>query len=225
MNLFTSCYAVCCFLLLLSTIAPSNRFKNATLPDWLSLKHLGSQHGSMGAVSSGLTDGFRGNCCVQRRPPVRCFNPHLNLQLLKLEHSGARIEEVWLVRNENGAQPLSPNLSREPMENRLAIVYNLSEAGDAEGSILKPLRLDWHPDGLAFMCLISTSNTLLCLAFQPQKIGWCFHGFPCSSFQQKSRWGKVGCPRTVSAWKCHRSLYPWKCWCSICRASKRLSAI
>ncbi|CAK9035284.1 unnamed protein product [Durusdinium trenchii] len=106
----------------------------------------------MGAVSSGLTDGFRGNCCVQRRPPVRCFNPHLNLQLLKLEHSGARIEEVWLVRPERGIQaPLSPNLSMEPMESRLAIVYNISEGDASEGSSIKPLRLDWHPDGLAFM--------------------------------------------------------------------------
>ena len=124
--------------------------------------HLGSQHGThetMGAVSSGLTDGFRGNCCVQRRPPVRCFNPHLNLQLLKLEHSGARIEEVWLVRPERGIQaPLSPNLSMEPMESRLAIVYNISEGDASEGSSIKPLRLDWHPDGLAFMRLTSNNS-------------------------------------------------------------------
>ncbi|CAL1161646.1 unnamed protein product [Cladocopium goreaui] len=107
----------------------------------------------MGAVSSGLSDGIlRANCCVQRRPPVRCFNPHLNLQLLKLEHSGARIEEVWLVKQENERSQMSQGFSpmvAEPAETRLAIVYNISES--ASQPSLKPLRLDWQPDGLAFM--------------------------------------------------------------------------
>ena len=105
----------------------------------------------MGGVSSGLTDGLhRATCCVQRRPPVRCFNPHLNLQLLKLEHNGAMIEEVWLVRDEK-AETASPRLSRE--EHRLAIVYNISQESNGEESMLRPLRLDWQPDGLAFMHL------------------------------------------------------------------------
>lgn len=109
----------------------------------------------MGAVSSSVTDGLqRATCCVQRRLPVRCFNPHLNLQLLKLEHGGAKIEEVWLVKDENAqTATVSPNLSREAPENRLAIVYNISQESNGEDSILKPLRLDWQPDGLAFMRL------------------------------------------------------------------------
>eukprot|EP00438_Fugacium_kawagutii_P014661 Skav226503 [mRNA] locus=scaffold4305:128826:130003:- [translate_table: standard] len=102
----------------------------------------------MGAVSSGLSDGIlRANCCVQRRPPVRCFNPHLNLQLLKLEHAGARIEEVWLVKESQERSHFSP--MAEPSEKRVAIVYNISESSSQP--CLKPLRLDWQPDGLAFM--------------------------------------------------------------------------
>jgi len=104
----------------------------------------------MGAVSSGVSDGFlRANCCVQRRPPVRCFNPHLNLQLLKWEHSGARIEEVWLVKQDRSQGGFSPK--SEPPETSLAIVYNISENDTSQHSVLKPLRLDWQPDGLAFM--------------------------------------------------------------------------
>lgn len=107
---------------------------------------------TMGAVSSGVSDGFlRANCCVQRRPPVRCFNPHLNLQLLKWEHSGARIEEVWLVKQDRSQGGFSPK--SEPPETSLAIVYNISENDTSQHSVLKPLRLDWQPDGLAFMCL------------------------------------------------------------------------
>ena len=123
------------------------------LAEWLCLTFCSQQPcETMGAVSSGLSDGIlRANCCVQRRPPVRCFNPHLNLQLLKLEHSGARIEEVWLVKQENErSQGFSP--MAEPAETRLAIVYNISES--ASQPSLKPLRLDWQPDGLAFMWLV-----------------------------------------------------------------------
>mmetsp|Transcript_11639 Transcript_11639/g.22135 ORF Transcript_11639/g.22135 Transcript_11639/m.22135 type:complete len:170 (-) Transcript_11639:82-591(-) len=102
----------------------------------------------MGAVSSGLTDGFsRATCCVQRRPPVRCLNPQLNLQLLKWEHENARIEEIWLIRDVSPSLGLMPGLSAEPADSRLAIVYNIS----VDQSVLKPLRLDWRPDGLAFM--------------------------------------------------------------------------
>lgn len=108
----------------------------------------------MGNVSSGLTDGvLRAGCCVQRRPPVRCFNPALNLQLVKWENAQNKIEEVWLIQDTAG-------LSQGPQFelDRQAIVYNLS---DASGS-LTPLRLDWRPDGLAFMHPATTALCPLC---------------------------------------------------------------
>ena len=102
----------------------------------------------MGTVSSGLTDGFsRATCCVQRRATARCLNPHLNLQLLKWEHEGAKIEEVWLIRESSTSSDLVPQLSSEPPDARLAIVYNISVGSSG----LKPLRLDWRPEGLGFM--------------------------------------------------------------------------
>ncbi|CAE7215668.1 unnamed protein product [Symbiodinium necroappetens] len=102
----------------------------------------------MGTVSSGLTDGFsRATCCVQRRAAARCLNPHLNVQLLKWEHEGAKIEEVWLIRDSSPAPDLVPQLSSEPSDARLAIVYNISVGSSG----LKPLRLDWKPEGLGFM--------------------------------------------------------------------------
>ncbi|CAE7499531.1 unnamed protein product [Symbiodinium natans] len=102
----------------------------------------------MGTVSSGLTDGFsRATCCVQRRAAARCLNPHLNLQLLKWEHDGAKIEEVWLIRDSSPSADLVPQLSSEPSDARLAIVYNISVGSSG----LKPLRLDWRPEGLGFM--------------------------------------------------------------------------
>ncbi|CAE7238079.1 unnamed protein product [Symbiodinium sp. CCMP2592] len=102
----------------------------------------------MGTVSSGLTDGFsRATCCVQRRAAARCLNPHLNVQLLKWEHEGAKIEEVWLIRDSSPAPDLVPQLSSEPSDGRLAIVYNISVGSSG----LKPLRLDWKPEGLGFM--------------------------------------------------------------------------
>ena len=107
-------------------------------------------HASMGTVSSGLTDGFsRATCCVQRRAAARCLNPHLNLQLLKWEHDGAKIEEVWLIRDSSPSADLVPQLSSEPSDARLAIVYNISVGSSG----LKPLRLDWRPEGLGFMQL------------------------------------------------------------------------
>ena len=104
----------------------------------------------MGTVSSGLTDGFsRATCCVQRRAAARCLNPHLNVQLLKWEHEGAKSEEVWLIRDSSPAPDLVPQLSSEPSDARLAIVYNISVGSSG----LKPLRLDWKPEGLGFMRL------------------------------------------------------------------------
>ena len=102
----------------------------------------------MGTVSSGLTDGFsRATCCVQRRASARCLNPHLNLQLLKWEHEGAKIEEIWLIRDSSTLPDLVPQLASEPADARLAIVYNISVGSSG----LKPLRLDWRPEGLGFM--------------------------------------------------------------------------
>ncbi|CAE8628916.1 unnamed protein product, partial [Polarella glacialis] len=72
------------------------------------------------------------SCCVQRRQGARCWNPQLSLLLVKLEYSGASIEEVWLVREATGL--------------RYAIVYNLSSGTEP----LTPLQLDWRSDGLGF---------------------------------------------------------------------------
>eukprot|EP00930_Biecheleria_cincta_P078865 TRINITY_DN66475_c0_g1_i1.p1 TRINITY_DN66475_c0_g1~~TRINITY_DN66475_c0_g1_i1.p1 ORF type:complete len:167 (-),score=26.95 TRINITY_DN66475_c0_g1_i1:106-606(-) len=113
----------------------------------------------MGGVSSSIESGVqRATCCVQRRPAARCFNSHLNGYLVKLEYSGAMVEEVWLVEESSDNAE-----SKEPFGGpHRAIVYNIN-AKRSGRQVLSSLRLDWRPDGLSFMegCL-----TKDCISFK-----------------------------------------------------------
>mmetsp|Transcript_144267 Transcript_144267/g.402083 ORF Transcript_144267/g.402083 Transcript_144267/m.402083 type:complete len:205 (+) Transcript_144267:95-709(+) len=134
--------------------------------------------GVAGAVADGVTSGIAGgSCCTHRRPPVRCWNPQLNCRLVKLEYGGEAFEEVWVFRDSApldlcvipGLDPVAGNSLGhsgsfgatgssstaslplpqahipEALEPHFAIVYNYGLCP------LKPLRLDWRPDGLGFV--------------------------------------------------------------------------
>mmetsp|Transcript_40253 Transcript_40253/g.90887 ORF Transcript_40253/g.90887 Transcript_40253/m.90887 type:complete len:198 (-) Transcript_40253:140-733(-) len=127
-----------------------------------------------GVVAENVASGIvGGSCCTNRRAPVRCWNPQLSCRLVKLEYGGEAFEEVWLFRDStpmdlylmpspgldadggDGTPSSSPALTSsaaahqthvmEAMEPHFAIVYNYGLCP------LKPLRLDWRPDGLGFM--------------------------------------------------------------------------
>eukprot|EP00441_Pelagodinium_beii_P000834 CAMPEP_0197690320 /NCGR_PEP_ID=MMETSP1338-20131121/108191_1 /TAXON_ID=43686 ORGANISM="Pelagodinium beii, Strain RCC1491" /NCGR_SAMPLE_ID=MMETSP1338 /ASSEMBLY_ACC=CAM_ASM_000754 /LENGTH=143 /DNA_ID=CAMNT_0043272763 /DNA_START=36 /DNA_END=467 /DNA_ORIENTATION=+ len=79
---------------------------------------------------------------------IRCWNPHLNLHLVKLEHGGGTIAEAWLIHT-NVDQSVAASKTAE--ERSLAIVYNMNIEDDSGTMVLRPLRLEWGPEGLSFM--------------------------------------------------------------------------
>mmetsp|Transcript_25445 Transcript_25445/g.73415 ORF Transcript_25445/g.73415 Transcript_25445/m.73415 type:complete len:204 (-) Transcript_25445:181-792(-) len=122
-----------------------------------------------GAAVSAVTSN---TCCASRSTPVHCKNQRLKSHLLEMGGNDQAFEEVWVFRDIPGMQcamssfngldpggtavpekrPPSQNVpdsgihtsSGQELDPHMTIIYMYDHGG------LRPLRLDWHSDGLCF---------------------------------------------------------------------------